>query len=208
MRYPPLPRKPVVAALALACALGAFTSLAHSAANPVPPPQHTATALVAAAPAGENRALRQETVNRNVTLADDLVINDAGGEILLTLPAGTVIGRDKSVTRYAAPERILRRDARFKDVVLHQPVAVADPRNGERMDLPAGTVVRFSTQQRFDTAGDVIREAVDLRAALPDGTLMRIRDRSRTEPASREWVPPTARAVPPTHLARLEHRES
>lgn len=208
MRYPPLPWKPVVTALALACAVGAFSSLAHSAAPPASPPQHTATAPAPTAPAVEKRALRQETVNRNVILARDLVINDASGEVLLTLPAGTVIGRDKSVTRFAAPEQILRRDARFKDVVLHQAVAVADPRNGERIALPAGTVVRFSSQQRFDAAGKVIREGVDLRAALPDGTRMRIRDRSRTEPAGRQWARPTAHDKQPIHLARLESRES
>lgn len=210
MRYPPLPWKPVVTALALACAVGAFSSLAHSAANPAPHSQHTATAPAptAPAPAVENRALRQETVNRNVTLARDLILNDAGGAVLLTLPAGTLIGRDKSVTRFAAPEQILRRDARFKEVILPQAVAVADPRNGERIDLPAGTVVRFSRQQRFDAAGKVIREGVDLRAALPDGTRMRIRDRSRAEPVGRQWAPPTAHDEQPIHLARLDSHET
>lgn len=207
MRYPPLPCKPLVLALTLACAVGAFSSVARAAPDPAPAAQRVATALVKnTVPAAETqalrRALREETVNHDVTLARDLVIKDAGGQTLLTLPAGTVIGRDKSITRFSAAGQVVRRDARFKDVALNQAVAVADPRSGERLDLPAGTIVRLRRQQRFDPAGNLTREGVDLRAALPDGSLMRIRDRSEAEPATREWAQPTTSGDRPLRLVR------
>lgn len=203
MRYPPLPCKPLVLALSLACAVGAFSSVARAATDTARSPQRAASTVMNTVAAADKRALREETVNRDVTLARDLVVKDAGGQTLVTLPAGTVIGRDKSVTRFTRSGQVARRDARLKDVTLHQAVAVADPRSGEQLDLPAGTIVRVRRQQRFDPAGNITREGVDLRAALPDGSQMRIRDRSEAEPATRAWVQPAASGERPLRLMRM-----
>lgn len=192
MRYPPLPCKPLVAALSVACALGAFSNLSHAAAKPSP--QRTIAAQAASPLAKAAPPPRQQTESRNVTLAADLVVKDAGDQPLLTLPAGTIVGRDQSVTRFAPSGQLLRRDARLKDVVLPRAVVVADPRNGEQLNLPEGTIVRLSSKQQFDAAGNLTRKRVALRAALPDGSELRIRDRSQADVAARTWVPPTARA--------------
>lgn len=168
-------------ALALAtCSLFAAPVLAQAgdpAATPTDPP------LVVL----EDRALRERTRDRELTLAEALELQDATGATILSLPVDTTIGGERLETRFAAEDQPIRNRVDLRRVTLQEATSLTDRRTGETIELPAGTILRVKLDQRFDANGNVVRDRIDIRAVKPDGTRVRIRDRSpETEVVDRE----------------------
>lgn len=126
----------------------------------------------------EDRALRERTNARDVVLETPLAVQDAAGATILTLPAGTMIGRERLETRFTAPNQPIRERTDLRGVTLQEAVSVTDRSTGNTVELPAGTVIRVKLDQRMDASGNIARDRIDLRAVLPDGTKVRIRDRA------------------------------
>jgi len=137
----------------------------------------------------EDRALRERIDARPGTLDSALsVVDPTTGTVLFTLPEGTEVGREKSESRFAAGGQLIRQRADLRDVdatvTLSEAITVTNRDTGQRMELPAGTVLsidRLKVDQRMDASGNVLRNRIDLRGVLDDGTRVRIRERLAPE---------------------------
>lgn len=141
----------------------------------------------------EDRAARLKVDDRPGTLDAELQVVDPNtGTVVLTIPAGTEVGREKTEMRFGpavAPAEpvVIRQRADVRDagnVTLGSPVTVTNRETGQTLTLDAGTVLRIDRlklDQRRDAAGNLIRNRVDLRAVLADGTRVRIRERLAPE---------------------------
>lgn len=157
---------------ALAAALASTLVITEPAWGQTTPPTEPPPVVI------EDRSLRVKADDRDVTLSEPLEIRDGTGSTLLNLPAGTLVGRERMETRFAAPDQPIRNRADLRDVTLGVDTSVTDPRTGTTFDLPAGTVIRVKMDLRRDAAGNIVRDRVDLRATRPDGTQVRIRNRA------------------------------
>jgi hypothetical protein len=162
------PRSTRFAVSALLAAIISCGALAQT----TPPPDDTPVVVI------EDRALRQRSDERAFTLDQPLSIVDANGAEVIALPVGTSVGREKTEQRFAGPDQLIRQRTDLRNVTLSEAVSVTDRRTGETVALPEGTVLRVKVDQRMDASGNVLRDRVDLRAVLPDGTRVRIRDRA------------------------------
>lgn len=156
----------------LAAALVALLSGAPSAWAQTPPVDETPVVVI------EDRSLRERTDERNLTLENELALVDAAGNPIVTLPVGTMIGREKLESRFTADNQLIRQRTDLRNVTLAEEVTVNNRATGETVTLPAGTVIRVKLDQRLDANGNVVRDRIDLRARLADGTRIRIRDRA------------------------------
>lgn len=136
------------------------------------PPDDTPVVVV------EDRSLRERVDQRDLTLENPLALVDAAGDPILTLPVGTLVGREKIESRFAAENQLIRQRTDLRNVTLTEAVIVTNRATGESVTLPAGTVLRVKLDQRFDAAGNVVRDRIDIRAVRADGTRLRIRDRA------------------------------
>lgn len=158
---------------ALAAAVASTLAITTPALGQTTPPADTPPPVVL-----EDRSLRVKVDDRDLTLVTPLEVKDAAGATIISLPVGTLIGRDRMETRFAAPDQPIRERTDLRDVTLGVPTTVTDRQTGNTIELPAGTVVRVKVDVRRDAAGNIVRDRVDLRAVLPDGTKIRIRDRA------------------------------
>lgn len=157
---------------ALAAAVASTLAITAPAFGQTTPPADTPPPVL------EDRSLRVKVDDRDLTLATPLDVKDAAGNTVISLPVGTMIGRDRMETRFAAPDQPIRQRTELRDVTLAVATTVTDPRTGNTIELPAGTVIRVKVDVRRDAAGNIVRDRVDLRAVEPDGTKIRIRDRA------------------------------
>lgn len=162
-----LVRHSAIAAAVAAALIGISPAYAQT---PPPPPDPVVVI--------EDRALRERTNARDVVLETPLAVQDAAGATILTLPAGTMIGRERLETRFTTPDQPIRERTDLRGVTLQEAVSVTDRSTGNTVELPAGTVIRVKLDQRMDANGNIARDRIDLRAVLPDGTKVRIRDRA------------------------------
>ena len=162
-------RSGTAAAIAVACLAGspAFAQTNDPGATPTDPP------LVVI----EDRAQRERTRDRNLALSEPLELQNATGTTILTLPTATTIGQERLETRFAAEDQPIRNRTDLRRVTLQEATTLTDRRTGETIELPAGTILRVKLDQRFDAAGNVVRDRIDIKAVQPDGTRIRIRDR-------------------------------
>lgn len=152
-------------------------------AQTTPPPDDSPIVVV------EDRALRERGDERPGTLDSALsVVDPTTGAVLFTLPEGTEVGREKSESRFAVGGQLIRQRTDLRDidatVTLSDPITVTNRDTGLQMELPAGTVLsidRLKVDQRMDASGNVLRNRIDLRAVLSDGTRVRIRERLAPE---------------------------
>jgi hypothetical protein len=164
-------RYPMLAA-ALAAALFAAPLAAQTTDPEATPPADPVPVVI------EDRSLRSRTAARDLVLGETLAVTDAAGNTLVTLPAGTRIGRERNETRFAAEDQPIRQRTDLRGVRLEAPTTITDRRSGETIELPAGTILRVRLDQRLDGDGNIVRDRIDLRAVQPDGTRLRIRDRA------------------------------
>lgn len=165
----PFPRSALAAAM-LTLAVSAPPVFAQ--ATPTDPPADTPVVVI------EDRNLRERADDRNLTLAAPLAVVDGAGDPIVTLPAGTLVGRGKTESRFTADNQLIRQRTDLRSVTLAEAVTVNNRVTGESLTLPAGTMLRVKLDQRFDAGGNVVRDRIDLRAVLADGTKLRIRDRA------------------------------
>lgn len=168
MKTVPLIRRSALAAAVTAALLVTYPSFGQT----TPPPADTPVVVI------EDRALRDRTDERNLTLDTPLEVKDATGTTFLTLPTGTSVGRERLETRFAAEGVPIRQRTDLRDVTLQDAASVTNRATGEVVELPAGTVIRVKLDQRMDANGNIVRDRIDLRAVKPDGTRVRIRDRA------------------------------
>lgn len=157
---------------ALAAAVASTLAVTEPAFGQTTPPADNPPVVL------EDRSLRVKVDERDLTLAAPLDIKDAEGNTIISLPVGTLVGRDRMETRFAAPDQPIRERTDLRDVTLGVATTVTDPRTGNTIELPAGTIIRVKVDVRRDAAGNIVRDRVDLRAVRPDGTKIRIRDRA------------------------------
>lgn len=164
---------PLIRRSALAAAVAsALLVISPAFGQTTPPPTDPPVVVI------EDRALRDRTDDRNLTLTTPLEVKDATGTTFLTLPTGTSVGRERLETRFAAEGVPIRQRTDLRDVTLQEGTTVTNRATGEIDDLPAGTVIRVKLDQRMDANGNIVRDRIDLRAVKPDGTRVRIRDRA------------------------------
>lgn len=126
----------------------------------------------------EDRALRDRIDERDVVLTAPLEVKDATGTVFLSLPEGTTIRRERIETRFATATEPIRVRTDLRDVVVPEGgTTVTNRATGEVIALPAGTVFRVKLDQRMAN-GVTVRDRIDFRAVLPDGTKVRFRDRA------------------------------
>lgn len=158
---------------ALAAAVASTLAITTPALGQTTPPADPPPTVVL-----EDRSLRVKADDRDLTLVEPLDVKDAAGATVISLPAGTLIGRERTETRFAAPDQPIRQRTDLRDVTLAVATTVTDRQTGNTIELPAGTVIRVKVDVRRDAAGNIVRNRVDLRAVQPDGTKIRIRDRA------------------------------
>jgi hypothetical protein len=169
-RYPNLIR--ALSAIALAAGSLANTPVIAQTGDPGATPADPPLIVI------EDRALRERTRDRDLTLSEALELQDATGSTILTLPIDTTIGRERQETRFAAENQPIRNRTDLQRVTLQEATTLTDRRTGDAIELPAGAILRVKLDQRFDAAGNVVRDRIDIKAVKPDGTRIRIRDRS------------------------------
>ena len=161
-------RYTAVAAAVASALLAAPPSFAQT-----PPPTDTPPVVVI-----EDRALRERIDQRDVVLEAALDVKDAAGTTFLTLPEGTTIRRERLETRFATATGPIRVRTDLRDVVIPTGgTTVTNRATGEVITLPEGTVIRVKLDQRTAN-GVTVRDRIDFRAVLPDGTRVRFRDRA------------------------------
>lgn len=124
------------------------------------------------------RSVRERVDSRNLVLTCALEVRDATGFTVLSLPAGTNIGRERVETQFAIAGVAICQRTDLRDVLLPEETLVTDRSTGGTVVLPAGTMIRAKLDQRMDANGKIVRDRIDLRALKPDGTQLRIRDRA------------------------------
>lgn len=164
---------PLLRHSALAAAVATALLVTYPAFGQTTPPPADPPVVVI-----EDRALRDRTDERNLTLDTPLEVKDATGTTFLTLPTGTSVGRERLETRFAAEGVPIRQRTDLRNVTLQEATSVTNRATGEVVELPAGTVIRVKLDQRMDANGNIVRDRIDLRAVKPDGTRVRIRDRA------------------------------
>ena len=123
---------------------------------------------------------QNEVTSVNVTLQQPLVI-DLGQGNLITLPIGTMIGREQTETKVNATGVTIGNETSLRNVTLIQDLTFTDPSTGLPVTLPSGTILRLNVEQRFDATGAVlVKNEFALRAAEPNGTVVRLNNKART----------------------------